>query len=103
MSTMLAEIYDALKEAGASEEKARAAATSFARRGHSFDWLEQRLSDLERRLGFIEDRLAAAVEQKLVALLRDLATIKADLRIMKWMQGVTIGGVLALLVKAFFG
>ena len=32
MSTMLVEIYDALKEAGASEEKARAAATSLTGR-----------------------------------------------------------------------
>jgi hypothetical protein len=73
MSTMLVEIYDALKEAGASEEKARAAATSLAGRDHSFDWLEQRLKDVERRLGLIEERLAAVVEQKLNALLRDIA------------------------------
>ena len=35
MSTMLVEIYDALKEAGASEEKARAAAASLTGRDDS--------------------------------------------------------------------
>ena len=29
--------------------------------------------------------------------------IRAELSLMKWMHGITIGGVLALLVKTFFG
>ena len=50
-----------------------------------------------------QERVAAVVEQKLIALLHDLAAIKTDVRLMKWMHGIAIGGVLALLVKAFFG
>lgn len=39
-----------------------------------------------------------------VGMLRtDVAVIRAELALMKWMHGITIGGVLALIVKAFFG
>ncbi len=88
---MLVEIYDALKEAGASEERGRAAATSLTGRDQQFDRVEQVLDSVERRLGALEERVAALVEQKLIALLQDIAVIKADLRL------------IALLVKAFFG
>ena len=40
MSTMLVEVYDALKEAGASEEKARAAATSLTGRDQRWDQVD---------------------------------------------------------------
>jgi hypothetical protein len=55
MSTMLVEIYDALKEAGASEEKACAAAASLTGRN-----------------------------------------------LLKWMNGIVIAGVAALIIKGFF-
>jgi hypothetical protein len=32
----------------------------------------------------------------------DVAVIRAELALMKWMHGITIGGVLALIIKAFF-
>ena len=71
MSTMLVEIYDALKEAGASEEKARAAATSLAGRDQRWDevdgrfqGVEQRLDGVERRLDLVEQRLDG-VERRL--------------------------------------
>jgi chromosome condensin MukBEF ATPase and DNA-binding subunit MukB len=116
MSTMLVEIYDALKEAGASEEKARAAAASRAGRdqrwdevGQRLERVEQRLGNVERGLGLIEQALEAltkrvvTLEEKVIALARDVAVIRAELGLMKWMHGITIGGVLALLVQAFFG
>ena len=34
---------------------------------------------------------------------QNVAVIRAELGLMKWMHGITIGGVLALLVKAYFG
>ena len=123
MSTMLVEIYDALKEVGASEEKARAAATSLTGRDQRWDEadqrlqrVDQRLDKVERRLDFIEQALEAltrriaaleekvtALEQKIIALAQDVAVIRPELGLMKWMHGITIGGVLALLVKTFFG
>jgi septal ring factor EnvC (AmiA/AmiB activator) len=116
MSTMLIEIYDALKEAGASEEKARAAAASLAGRDQRWDEVderfqrvEQRLDNVERRLDLVEQALEAlttriaALEEKVIALAQDVAVIRAELGRMKWVHGITIGGVLALLIKAFFG
>lgn len=40
MATMLAEVYDAFKDAGASEEKARAAASAIANYGDRFHRIE---------------------------------------------------------------
>jgi septal ring factor EnvC (AmiA/AmiB activator) len=109
MSTMLVEIYDALKEAGASEEKARAAASSLTGRPERWDEVNQRFDRIEQRFSLIEQTLndltkrVVALEEKLIALAKDVAVIKAEFGLMKWMNGITIGGVLALLVKAFFG
>jgi len=55
MSTMIAELYDALKEAGASEEKARAAAKTMADYDSRFNKVDQ-----------------------------DLALIKAEIVVLKW-------------------
>ena len=41
MSTMIAELYDALKDAGASEEKARAAAKTMADYDSRFNKIDQ--------------------------------------------------------------
>lgn len=60
MTTMIREVYEALKEAGATEEKAAAAAEA------------------------IEE---ARDETRLRAIERDVADLKADVRLMKWMLG----------------
>jgi hypothetical protein len=59
MSTMISEVYDALKEAGASEEKARKAAEAiagyenrFAKIDERFTIMDGRLVLLQRMLGF---------------------------------------------------
>ncbi len=47
MSTMIAEMYDALKDAGASDDKARAAATAVAE-------YETRTSKIEADVGLLK-------------------------------------------------
>ncbi len=74
MSTILVEIYDALKEAGASEEKARAAATSLAGRDQRWDEVGQRFQRFEQRLDTIERRLAL-IGQALEALTTRVAAL----------------------------
>lgn len=61
----MAELYDALKDAGAPDDSARKAAEA-----------------------------VAAYETR-------FAKIEADLMLLKWMVGAVLGGVVALLVKAF--
>jgi hypothetical protein len=57
MSTILLEIYDALKEAGASEEKARAAAASLVLGRDRLDRIEEQTG----RLPKIEDQIDHAI------------------------------------------
>ena len=72
MSTMIAELYDALKDAGASEEKARAAAKTMADYDSRFNKIDQ-----------------------------DLSLIKAEITILKWMLGFLVVGMVYLLFKIF--
>lgn len=74
MATMLAEVYDALIEAGASQDKARKAAEAVAA--------------YENKFGRIEN---------------DLTGIRGELNLVKWMVGLVLGGVAALILKSFFG
>lgn len=52
MSTMISEVYDALKEAGASEEKARKAAEALASYENRFTRIESDLAVLKWMVGF---------------------------------------------------
>ena len=75
MSTLLKEIYDALKEAGASEEKAIAAAIAV--------------------VAYQLDRVNLATKEDIVRLEREIAAAKFD--ILKWVVGLALAQ-LALLV-----
>ena len=72
MAVMLSKTYDAFIAAGAPEEKARAAAEELAAYENRFAKIEQ-----------------------------DLAVLKADMTALKWMLGVTLAGVVSLVIKAF--
>lgn len=52
MSTMISEVYDALKEAGASEEKAKAAAQALANYENRFASIDTDLVLLKWMVGF---------------------------------------------------
>ena len=52
MSTMISKVYDALKEAGASEEKARKAAEAVASYENRFARIETDLALLKWMIGF---------------------------------------------------
>ena len=95
--------------AGARREALRAIETL----GTRVAVVEERLTTLGERVATFEEKVEArfsgvegriaALEEKVVALAQDVAVIRAELGLMKWMHGITIGGVLALLIKAFFG
>ena len=52
MSTLISEVYDALKEAGASEEKSRAAAQALAAYDKRFSGINADLILLKWMIGF---------------------------------------------------
>jgi hypothetical protein len=53
MPTMISEVYDALLEAGASEEKARKAAEAVAQYHQRFASLEQKIVQLDGRMSLL--------------------------------------------------
>ena len=59
--------------------------------GH--DWLE-RIEEPTGRIPKIEDDIAR--------LDKELAVVKAQIDPLKWMNGLVIAGVLALIIKTFF-
>ena len=74
---MIAEVYDALKSAGADEEKARAAAQAIA--GHQRDATELRTE-----------------------MHTEFADIRGELKLLKWMMGLALAGIASLVINAFF-
>jgi len=54
MSTMISEVYDALKEAGASEEKARKAAEAIASYDNRFAKIDERFATMDGRLVLLQ-------------------------------------------------
>jgi hypothetical protein len=83
MGTMISEIYDALREAGASEEKARKAAEAIA--GY-----ENRFGDVRQGL----DRLDAKID-------REITEVRATQRLHSWMLGYIVLIITTLLWRVF--
>ena len=54
MAVMISEVYDALREVGVSEEKARRAAEAVAVQEPRFTAIETRLTRVETRLGVLQ-------------------------------------------------
>ncbi len=93
MTTMIAEIYDALIAAGAPEDKARKAAEAVA----GYEAYEPRFIKIETSISNLEHDLAA-VKHDVTVLKDDVASLKRDVFLMKWM----LGFVLAFQVAIFF-
>lgn len=80
MSTMIAEVYDALREAGASDEKSKAAAMAVAEYDNRFDSLDLKLASMDG----------------------ELAVIKAELAMVKWIVSGVGFGVVLLVLRSFW-
>jgi len=82
MTTMIAELYDALIAAGTPEDKARKAAEAMA----GFDVYEQRF---------------VRVEADIAELKQDMTEVKRDLFLLKWMMGFLLAFQIAIFIKLF--
>jgi hypothetical protein len=85
MARMIAEIYDALKSAGAPEDQARAAATAVAGQGE----IEAHLDQIDKRIDKVEGRLER-LELR-------VGKIETDVAVLKWMTGFTLAMNVAIL------
>jgi hypothetical protein len=79
MSTLNYEVYAALVEAGASEDKARLAAESLTKTDDQFSRIDTRFSQIDVRLERIE----------------------GEQRLLRYMIATVLFGMLGLLAKAF--
>ena len=79
MTTMIVELYEALRSAGAPEDKAQAAARAMA--------------DHERRFDHVDTELAT--------IRGEVKALEGQVVIVKWITGATFAGILALILRTF--
>ena len=95
MTTMIAELYEALVDAGASEGKAKKAAQVLSTENlatkSDIAELDTKLSELDQRLSGQIVKLDEKLSPKVVKLERDMA-------VMKWMLGAALAGIAPILV-----
>ncbi len=105
MSTMIVEVYEAFKEVGASDEKARAAASALAEYESRFDSIDADLATLKAGQATLETGQATLeteleiVKTGLDTVKTEVAVVKAELTMLKWMMGVVIAGIITLLAS----
>ena len=101
MSTMIAEVYDALKEAGASEEKSKAAAIALADYKNRFDKVDRDLTMLQGDTsGLRTDSMLLKAD--MVVVKTDIAVVKAELAMVKWIVSGVGFGVVLLVLRSFW-
>lgn len=116
MTTMVTEIYHPLREAGASEEKARRAAEVLADYNDRFSTVQTRMDrvqssidalkiHIERQVAELRAALSTELQREMAALRPDLeppiSRLEAGYAVLRWMVGTSIALDLAVLVKLF--
>jgi predicted nucleic acid-binding Zn-ribbon protein len=94
---MITELYDALKEAGASEEKAKAAAQAIADYEKHFVRMESKLDSIESEIKVVKSEIKSVKTE----FESEIKVVKAELGIIKWLVGLVIAGIISLIIKAF--
>ena len=113
---ILEELYDALIEAGASEEKARAASRAIADMEGHFAKIESDISQLDQKVERDISRLDQKIEREIsrldqkiemqVSELRShvdqrFTNVEGSLRLHNWMLGTILGFIVAVFFKVF--
>jgi hypothetical protein len=79
MTTVIVELYEALRAAGVPEDKAQAAARSRANRERRFDHIDRELATFRGEIKALEGQMV----------------------MVKWIAGGNFAGVLALILRTF--
>ena len=99
MTTMISELYEALINAGASEEKAREAAQALSAENlNSKDTIAEVKAELAGDIAELDQKLSGEIAETR----RDIHKLQLDVAVLKWMVGATLTGVAAIIVKLFF-
>ena len=96
MTTMIAELYDALLAAGSPEDKARKAAEAMA----GYEAYEGRFVRIEGDIAELK-RDVAELKRDVAELKRDVADLKRDNLLIKWMLGFLLAFQVAIFLKLF--
>ena len=99
MTTMISELYEALINAGATEERAREAAEALSAENlNSKDTIAEVKAELAGDIAELDQKLSGRI-----------AALDKKMAVMQWMMGTTLAGVAAILasivpilVKLFF-
>ena len=93
MTTMISELYEALVDAGATEEKAKEAAVALA----CMDAGGRAASGT--KAGTAEN---LATKKDIDEVRGHIHRLELNMAVLKWMMGATLTGVAAIIVKIFF-
>ena len=114
MTIMISEVYNAFLKAGTPETEARKAAEALSAENLS---TKDGVADSEKKLGDkindVEKKLSREindVEKKLSREINDvekrltgrIGRVEHEVAVMKWMTGVTLAGVISIVIKTFF-
>ena len=89
---MISELYEALINAGATEEKAREAAVALSAENlNSKDTIAEVKAELAGDIAALDEKLSGKI-----------AELDKNMAVLKWMMGATLTGVAAIIVKIFF-
>ena len=119
MTTMISELYEALINAGATEEKAREAAVALAcmdaggraasgtKAGtaenlNSKDTIAEVKAELAGDIAELDQKLSGKITELDQKLSGKIAELDKNMAVLKWMMGATLTGVAAIIVKIFF-
>ena len=99
MTTMISELYEALINAGATEEKAREAAVALSAENlNSKDTIAEVKAELASDIAGLDQKLSGEIAETR----KDIHKLQLDVAVLKWMMGATLTGVAAIIVKLFF-
>jgi hypothetical protein len=102
MATMIVELYEALKAAGAPEDKAQAAAKVLANTDERFDRVDAKLGALDARLATVQAELVAKLARLEAEFGIKHAKVEAELGMVKWIVSGVGFGVLLLVLRSFW-
>lgn len=95
MSTLIVELYDALKEAGTSEEKARAAAQALADYQGRFDRLDSELSAIKAEIPHLATKAdLEGVRTEIQSVRTEIG--KMGMRVMIWNAVIVLASALGI-------
>ena len=90
---MIVELYDALRAAGAPDDKAQAAAKALAEHDRRFGSIEKELAGIHAEI--------EAVRAEVKAVRVEVRAVEGQVAMVKWMTGATFAGILALILRTF--